>query len=127
MIIILASLQSVPNELLEAAQVDGANIFQKYKNIVLPMISPTILYIVVTGFIGCLQAYAEFDLVTGGGPGHQTTTMSMLVVNAMNDRSYGLGYACAAAWLICIIVMVFTLIFFKFTQGRVYYAEGGDN
>ena len=127
MIIILAALQGVPTELMEAADIDGANIFQKYRKIVLPMISPTILYILVTGFIGCLQAYAEFDLVTGGGPGYSTTTMSMFVINAMNDRTYGLGYACAAAWLICILVMVFTLVFFKFSQGKVYYAEGGEN
>lgn len=128
MIIILAALQNVPNELMEAADIDGANIFQKYRRIVLPMISPTILYVMVTGFIGCLQAYAEFDLVTGGGPGYSTTTMSMFVINAMNDRTYGLGYACAAAWLICILVMVFTLVFFKISKGKVYYAEeGGDN
>lgn len=127
MIIILAALQNVPTELMEAADIDGANVFQKYRAIVIPMISPTILYILVTGFIGCLQAYAEFDLVTGGGPGHQTTTMAMFVINAMNDSTYGLGYACAAAWLIFIIVMAFTLLFFKLTQGKVYYAEGGDN
>lgn len=124
MIIILAALQNVPAELLEAADIDGAGIWHKYTKIVLPMISPTVLYILVTGFISCLQAYGEFDLVTGGGPGYQTTTMSMLVINSMNDSSYGLGYACAAAWLICIIVMVFTLVFFKFSQGKVYYEEG---
>lgn len=124
MIIILAALQSVPNELLEAAKVDGANVFHRYVHIVLPMISPTILYILITGFIGCLQAYAEFDLVTGGGPGYSTTTMSMLVIRAMDGE--GLGYACAMAWIICIVVMLFTLLFFKFTQGKVYYAEGED-
>lgn len=124
MIIILAALQSVPNELLEAAKVDGANVFHRYVHIVLPMISPTILYILITGFISCLQAYAEFDLVTGGGPGYSTTTMSMLVIRAMDGE--GLGYACAMAWVICLIVMVFTLLFFRFTQKRVYYAEGDD-
>ncbi len=124
MIIILAALQTVPNELLEAAQIDGANIFQRYWHIVLPTISPTILYVLTTGFISCLQAYAEFDLVTGGGPGYSTTTMSMLVIRAMDGE--GLGYACAMAWVICIVVMIFTMLFFKFTQGKVYYAEGDD-
>ena len=126
MIIILASLQNVPQELLEAADIDGANVWHKYTKIVLPLISPTVLYILVTGFIGCLQAYAEFDLVTGGGPGYDTTTMSMLVINAMND-GYGLGYACALAWLICIIVMIFTFVFFKVSQGKVYYEEDNEN
>lgn len=53
--------------------------------------------------------------------------MSMLVINAMDDGSYGLGYACALAWLICIIVMIFTLVFFKISQGKVYYEEGNEN
>lgn len=127
MIIILSALQNVPQDLMEAADIDGASIWHKYTKIVLPLISPTVLYILVTGFIGCLQAYAEFDLVTGGGPGYSTTTMSMLVVDAMKNSNYGLGYACALAWLICIIVIVFTLIFFKFSAGKVYYEEGNDD
>ncbi len=126
MIIILSALQNVPTDLMEAADIDGAGIWHKYTKIVLPLISPTVLYILVTGFIGCLQAYAEFDLVTGGGPGYSTTTMSMLVIDAMNNNNYGLGYACALAWLICLIVIAFTLLFFKFSAGKVYYEEGND-
>lgn len=124
MIIILAALQTVPQDLLEAAELDGANVFRRYIHIVLPLISPTVVYILVTGFIGCLQAYAEFDLVTGGGPGYKTTTMSMMVIDAMDAE--GLGYACAMAWIICLIVLVFTTIFFKTIQKKTYYAEGGD-
>ena len=122
MIIILAALQSVPQDLIESSTIDGANVWQRYTKIVLPTISPTILYVLVTGFIGTLQAYSEFDLVTGGGPGYKTTTMSMLVIRAMDSE--GLGYACAMAWIICFIVLIFTLIFFAVSKGKVYYREG---
>lgn len=122
MIIILAALQSVPQDLIESSTIDGANVWQRYTKIVLPTISPTILYVLVTGFIGTLQAYSEFDLVTGGGPGYKTTTMSMLVIRSMDNE--GLGYACAMAWIICLIVLIFTLVFFAITKGKVYYREG---
>lgn len=122
MIIILAALQTVPQELIEAADIDGAGSFTKYIRIVLPMISSTFLYVLVTGFIGTLQAYAEFDLVTGGGPGIKTLTMSMLVIRSLDNVS--MGYACAMAWVVGIIVMIFTLIFFKLSKGKVFYGAG---
>lgn len=122
MLIILAGLQSVSQEVIEASIIDGANTLQRYRHIVLPTISPTIFYVLITGFIGTLQAYSEFDLITAGGPGYKTTTMSMLVINSMNNE--GLGYACAMAWIICFIVLFFTLIFFAITKGKIYYREG---
>ena len=122
MLIILAGLQSVSQDVIEASIIDGANAFQRYWHIVIPTISPTILYVLITGFIGTLQAYSEFDLITGGGPGYKTTTMSMLVIQSMNNE--GLGYACAMAWIICFIVLIFTLIFFAVTKGKIYYREG---
>ena len=121
MLIILAGLQSVSQDIIEASIIDGANSFQRYIHIVLPTISPTIFYVLITGFIGTLQAYSEFDLITSGGPGYKTTTMSMLVINSMNNE--GLGYACAMAWIICFIVLFFTLIFFAITKGKIYYRE----
>lgn len=122
MLIILAGLQSVSQDVIEASIIDGANSFQRYIHIVLPTISPTIFYVLITGFIGTLQAYSEFDLITQGGPGYKTTTMSMLVIRAMDNE--GLGYACAMAWIICFIVLFFTLIFFAITKGKIYYREG---
>lgn len=124
MIIFLAALQSVPQELLEAAEIDGAGVFTRYVRIVLPMISSTVMYVLVTGFIGTLQAYAEFDLVTGGGPGIKTTTMSMLVIKSLNNIS--MGFACAMAWIVGLIVMVFTLVFFRISKGKVFYGAGDD-
>lgn len=126
MIILTAALQNVPQELLEAAEIDGANAFQKFRVITVPMISSTLLYLFVTGFIGALQAYAEMDLLTNGGPGYVTTTMTMNVVqNAFSSDGSGMGYASAQAWVIFIIILIFTLLFFRVVNKRVYYA-GGD-
>ncbi len=127
MIILIAALQNVPKELIEAAEIDGASIFAKFKMITIPMISSTLLYLFVTGFIGALQAYAEMDLLTSGGPGYVTTTMTMNVIqNAFSSDGSGMGYASAQAWIVFIIILIFTIIFFKLINKHVYYAGGED-
>lgn len=119
MVMILAGLQNVPTDLLEAAELDGASSFRKFVNIVLPMISPTLFFMVVTGFINGLQAYAEIELVVGRN--ESTMTMTMFVMdNAFGG--IGMGYACAAAWIIFMIILAFTLIFYKVTIKNVFYA-----
>lgn len=124
MIILLAALQNVPRELIEASTMDGANTIRRFRHITIPMVSPTIVYLLVTGFISALQAYAEMDLLTGGGPGDVTTTMAMNVVfNAFDGR--GMGYASAQAWVIFAIILVFSILFFKIINKRAYY-ESGD-
>lgn len=126
MTVLIAAMQGVPAELQEAVDIDGGNAWHKFVYITLPIISPTLLYVIVTGFIGALQSYAEMKLLTGGGPGNSTTTMSMLVVNnAFTDDGLGMGYASAEAWVIFIITLVFTAVFFKISNRYVYY-EGGD-
>lgn len=125
MILLLAALQGVPNDLYEAVTLDGGGWFAKFKNVTMPFISPTLLYTTITGLIGGLQSYAEMKLLTNGGPGNATTTMSMLVVNnAFMDDGLGLGYACSEAWVIFAITLVFTGIFFATSNKFVYY--GGD-
>jgi multiple sugar transport system permease protein len=121
MIILLAALQGVPQDLTEAAEIDGAGAFRKFINITIPMISSSLLYLFVIGFIGTLQAYAEIDLLTGYR--EETMTMSMHVINMMNGNN--LSYASAEAWVVCVIVMLFTLLFFKVANLYVFYA-GGD-
>lgn len=125
MILLLAALQGVPNDLYEAVTLDGGGWVAKFKCVTMPFISPTLLYTTITGLIGGLQAYAEMKLLTNGGPGNATTTMSMLVVNnAFMDDGLGLGYACSEAWVIFAITLIFTGIFFAVSNKFVYY--GGD-
>jgi len=123
MIIIHASLQNVPQSLVEAAEIDGANSFVKFKNITLPMISPTIFYIVITGIIGALQAFVEMQLLNGNS--ESTTTLTMQVMSNVFS-GFGLGYASAMSWIIFVIVGVLTAIFFKVINRAVYYENKVD-
>ena len=118
MVMILAGLQSVPSDIMEAAELDGAGGLKKLWYITLPMISPTLFFMMVTGFIGGLQAYAEIELVTGRS--EYTMTMTMFV---MDNAFGGIGmcYACAAAWIIFGVILAFTMIFYKITIKRVFY------
>ncbi len=122
MLILLAGLQGVPQDLLEAAQLDGANAFVKFRRIILPMISSTIFFSLITGFIGAFQTYAEVKLLTGAMSA--TVTMAMLVVdNAFALDAYGIGYASAQGWIIFALTLLFTAVFFAASKRRVYYAE----
>jgi multiple sugar transport system permease protein len=122
MTILIASLQGVSQSLYEAATIDGANSWNKLINVTLPMISPTMFYLLITSLIGSFQVFTEMKLLTGGGPANATTTLTMQVYN---DAFNNMGYASAKAWVIFVIVLVFTFIFFKYTQKIVYYE--GDN
>jgi multiple sugar transport system permease protein len=124
MTILLAALQGVPQDLHEAADIDGAGPGRRFFAVTIPMISPSLLFVVTTGLIGALQAFAEMKLLTGGGPGGATTTMTMLVVsNAFSDDGgLGMGYASAQAWVVFALTLVFTIVFFRVSGRYVYYA-----
>ncbi len=121
MLIILAGLQNVPQDLIEAATLDGAGPFTRFRKIVLPMLSSTLFFVLITGMISAFQAYAEVELLTGGMS--ETVTMAMLVVdNAFALDAYGIGYASAQGWFIYMLTLVFTAIFFAVSRRKVYYA-----
>ena len=111
MIIILAGLQNIPKDLMEAADIDGASRIKKFSIITIPLLSATLLYNLVTGFIGALQSYAEMDLLTGD-TGFVITMAMNVVNNAFSEDKYGMGYASALAWVMFVIILIFTLIFF---------------
>ena len=125
MILLIAAFQNIPRDIIEAARMDGANPVTVFFKISLPFVSPTYLYVVITGLIGALQAYSEMQLMTGGGPGYVTTTMAMVVVNN-TFGSLGIGYASAQAWFLFIIILIFTIIFFKGSGKVVYYVDEGQ-
>lgn len=125
MIVVLAALQGVPKELEEASMIDGANRFTRFWNITIPMISSGLMFISVTGFIGALQTYAKVQLLTGGDPEYATITMTMTVLSRYNatNGNLALGYACAEAWIIFLIIMIFTVIYLKLLDKKVYYGD----
>ncbi len=122
-IIYLAKLQDVPQELYEAAEIDGGTGWDIFWHVELPQISPVILFNVIMGLIGAFQIFAEPFIMTGGtgGPNYATYLMPMFIYkNAFEFLR--MGYACAAAWILFGIIALLTLVAFKIGHRRVYYA-----
>jgi ABC-type sugar transport system permease subunit len=128
MLIILAGIQGISKEMVEAAELDGAKALAKLRYIVIPTISPTLFFVALTGMIGSLQAYAEIKLLTGGGPGISTTTMNLMIVdNAFNNLGRKtLGYASAQGWIAFFFSLILTIVFIRIMNKRVHYETAGD-
>ena len=121
-VIYLASLQDVPRELIEASQLDGANTAQQIWTITLPMISPVILFNVITGLIGAFQFFTEVHVMTGGSgsPADSTLMMSIYLWQSA-FQFFKMGYASAQAWVLFLIIVIFTVIMFRVSGKLVYY------
>jgi len=121
MIIYLAGLQDVPQELYEAAEIDGARWWDKTWHLTLPFMSPYILYSLILQLIGIFQYFTQPQVMTQGGPVDSTRVYALyLYDNAF--RFFRMGYASAMAWLLFIIVVILTVIIFKSSARRIYYA-----
>ncbi len=121
-VIFLATLQDVPRSLYEAAVVDGANAFQKFIHITIPMCTPVILYNLVMGFIDGFQNFTLPWLLTGGGPSNSTELYSLYLYR--NAFAYlRMGKASAMAWILFVIIIFFTFILFKTSARWVYYGS----
>ena len=120
MIIYLAGLQDVPNDLYEAAQLDGANAWQRTVNITLPLLSPVILFNVIVGLIGGFQYFVEPFVITQGGPADSTLTYGLYLYD--NAFTYfRMGYAAAMAWVLFVIIMVITAVLLRTASRWVFY------
>jgi multiple sugar transport system permease protein len=121
-IIFLAALQDVPRSLYEAAIVDGANIWQRFRHVTVPMTTPAILFVLITGFIGGFQNFTTPWLITQGGPNNATEFMSIFLYrNAFIHLR--MGKASALAWIMFIAVAAFAIILFKSSSRWVHYAS----
>jgi multiple sugar transport system permease protein len=121
MIIFLAGLQGVPQELYEAADIDGANQWHKFRNVTLPMISPTMLFNVILGVIGALQVFNIAYVATAGGPSYATWFFALHIYRQAFEY-FRMGYGSALAWLFAIMLLVFTYIQMRTSSRWVYYA-----
>ena len=121
MILYLAALQGVPRSLYEAADIDGANAWQKFWHITWPMISPTTFFIMIMSVIGGFQSgFDSAYIMTGGGPNHSTTTIMYYIwENAFSWHH--MGYAAAISWVLFVIIFIFTLLNWKTGGRRVHY------
>ena len=119
-IIYLGGLTSLPSEVLEAAEVDGATGLQKFFRITLPLLSPTILFASVTDVIKMLQFFDEPNIMTHGGPGDASRTVVML----MRDTAFGaqdFGYGAAIALALFAVIMIVTMFQFYMSRRWVFY------
>lgn len=124
-IIYLAGLQDVPQDLFDAASVDGANALQQVRNVTLPMITPVIFFNVVMGFIGASQTFTEPYIITGGTGNPVNAAMFYVLLLYRNAFVYfKMGLASAQAWILFLIILVLTLILVQTSSRWVYY--GGD-
>jgi len=123
MIIYLAGLQDVPQHLYEAAEIDGASWLGKIRHVTLPLISPVIYFNVIIGLIYAFQVFALPYVITkgAGGPARSTTFYAMYLYNCA-FRYLRMGYACAMAWILFIVILALTLAVHRISRGRVYYA-----
>lgn len=120
MLINLAGLQSIPNDLYEASEIDGANKVKQFFHITIPMLSPIIFFNLVMGLISALQIFTEGYVMTGGGP-NNSTLFSVLYLYRNAFKYLDMGYASALAWVLFIIIMILTLLVFKSSPMWVYY------
>ena len=114
MIIFLAGLQAVPWMLHEAAAIDGANAWQRFRHITIPLMRPIILFVSVITMIGYLQFFEEPFVMTNGGPLDSTISMSMYTYKQFGFGNY--GYAAALSYLIFVVIAVVTAIQFRFLR-----------
>ncbi|MDS0300757.1 sugar ABC transporter permease [Halogeometricum sp. S1BR25-6] len=109
MIILLAGLQTVPEQLYEAAEVDGATRWQKFRFVTLPQLRPVLLFVVVSSTIGTFQIFAEPYVITGGGPSNATITIVQYIYNQA-FLQLNLGYASAVSVALVILVSIMSII-----------------
>ena len=120
MMIWLAALQGIPEDLYEAARIDGANKWQQFKKITLPLLSPTTFLMLILGIIGSFQVFESSYVMTNGGPANATLTIVLyLYSNAFEWLK--MGYASAMAYILALIIFVLTIIQFKYQKKWVHY------
>jgi multiple sugar transport system permease protein len=123
-VIYLAALQDVPRSLYESAEIDGGNAWVKFRHITVPMISPVIYFNLIMGIIGSLQVFAQaYIMLGGGGPNRSALFYTVyLYQNAFDYRQ--MGYACAMAWMLFLIILFLTWLATRSTRRLIYY--GGE-
>ena len=120
MMIYLAGLQGIPEELSEAAQIDGVGPLGRFFRITIPMLSPVILFNVIMSIIGCFQVFTQAFVMTGGEPGDLTRFYVLYLYNQAFEF-YEMGYASAMAWILLVIILAFTMLTLRGSRKLVHY------
>lgn len=117
MLVFIAGLQNIPNQLYEAAKIDGAGPVQSFRFITLPLIMPTMLFVVVTQFIAHMQVFAQPYIISGGGPGNASRTAVMYLYETA-WKFFRFGYASAVSVVLALFMIVITIILFSVMRKR---------
>lgn len=117
MVVFLSGLQSIPAHLYEAASIDGANAWQKFRKITLPMLAPTTFFIFVMACIRSFQVFGQVLILTNGGPLNSTTTIAHQIYRN-GFEFYEMGYASAQAVVLLLIILVITVVNMRFGKGE---------
>jgi multiple sugar transport system permease protein len=127
MIVLLAGMQGVPVDLIEAAVVDGVGPFRRFRHVTLPLITPAIFFNVVTGLVGGMQMYTQAELIQG-------TALDVLHMNVIRGNyvymrflvrsafgEHRLGYSCALSWILFLVIVIVTFVLFRTSDAWVFY------
>ncbi len=120
MVIFLAGLQGIADQFYEAAEIDGANVWQRFRHITLPLLSPTTFFILITATIGAFQAFNQIYIMTNGGPANATRVV-LLHIYILAFRLFKIGEASAVSWVLFLILFTLTLINFTVARKWVHY------
>lgn len=123
MLIFLAGLQGIPQELYEASDIDGAGWWSKFRNVTLPLLTPTIFFNVILAIIGALKVFTTAWVATKGGPSYATWFFALHIYTEA-FQYFRLGYGSALAWVLAVILMFFTWVQVQYSRRWVHY-EGG--
>ncbi len=119
MLIFLAGLQGIPPELIDAATVDGATPWRKLRHVKIPLLTPTIFFVLTTSFIGAFQAFDQFMIMTQGGPAFATTPLVLYIYQKGFNQFY-MGYATSMATVLFLCILAFTLFQWQIANRWVY-------
>ncbi len=128
MIIYLAGLEDVPQVYWDAAKVDGANWWQRFRYVTLPLLSPTTFFLLVTNTIGALQAFTQAYVMGGGGQGFgapaNASLFYCLYLYQQGWSWFNMGYASAMSWILTLIIFTLTMVIFRTSRSWVFYERG---
>ncbi|RYG45464.1 extracellular solute-binding protein [bacterium] len=123
MVILLAALQGVPQYYYEAATLDGAGPWRRFRNVTVPLISPALFFVVITGFIGSFQVFTQAFQITKGGPNNSTMFFMLHLYNNA-FQLLRMGYASALAWVLFFVILLFTIV--QLQANRFVHYEGAE-
>jgi len=108
LVMFMAGLQSIPREMYEAATVDGANALQKFRNVTVPLLSNTTMFVTIIATIFSFQAFDQIYVMTNGGPFFRSETLLMFIYRT-GFSDYQMGYASAVSWVLVIIILILSV------------------